>query len=58
MAVDSLQKAGHTVLPWEPYKHFVATGLISDVYASDGATVSPDIPLYLPSFVVRLSPPL
>ncbi|KAL6859778.1 Acetamidase [Amphichorda felina] len=38
MAVDSLQKAGHTVLPWEPYKHFVATGLISDVYASDGAT--------------------
>ncbi|KAH6957760.1 amidase signature domain-containing protein [Ilyonectria sp. MPI-CAGE-AT-0026] len=36
--VDKMQKAGHSVLPWEPYKHPYAVDLINKVYASDGGT--------------------
>ncbi|KAH6677865.1 amidase signature domain-containing protein [Plectosphaerella plurivora] len=36
--VDSLKSAGHTVLPWEPYKHPYAVDLIGGIYASDGGT--------------------
>lgn len=39
LAVDSLQKAGHTVLSWEPYKHPFAVELIGKIYASDGGKV-------------------
>ncbi|KAH7140245.1 amidase signature domain-containing protein [Dactylonectria estremocensis] len=34
--VDTMQKAGHTVIPWEPYKHPYANDLINRVYTSDG----------------------
>ncbi|CEN59802.1 Putative Acetamidase-A [Aspergillus calidoustus] len=34
--VDKLSEAGHTVLPWEPYKHPYAVDLANRVYASDG----------------------
>ncbi|KAL2808217.1 amidase signature domain-containing protein [Aspergillus granulosus] len=34
--VDRLSKAGHTILPWEPYKHPYAVDLANRVYASDG----------------------
>ncbi|KAH6988512.1 amidase signature domain-containing protein [Ilyonectria destructans] len=36
--VDKMQKAGHSVLPWEPYKHPYAVDLINKIYASDGGT--------------------
>lgn len=36
--VDKMQKAGHSVLPWEPYKHPYAVDLINRIYASDGGT--------------------
>ena len=39
MAVECMQKAGHTVLPWEPYKHSLAVDLIGKIYAADGGTV-------------------
>ncbi|KAL3451082.1 amidase signature domain-containing protein [Aspergillus insuetus] len=34
--VDKLSQAGHTVLPWEPYKHPYAVDLANRIYASDG----------------------
>ncbi|KAI9158302.1 amidase-6 [Paramyrothecium foliicola] len=34
--VDVLQKAGHTVVPWEPYKHPYGVSLIGKIYGSDG----------------------
>ncbi|KAL3464648.1 amidase signature domain-containing protein [Aspergillus heterothallicus] len=34
--VDKLSEAGHTVLPWEPYRHPYAVDLANRVYASDG----------------------
>src|ERR1700750_1503082 len=34
--VSAVQKAGHTVFPWEPYKHPYAVNLINGIYASDG----------------------
>jgi amidase len=38
--VDKLSEAGHTVLPWEPYKHPYAVDLANRIYASDGGVVS------------------
>lgn len=37
--VDKVQQAGHTVVPWEPYKHRYAVDLVNNIYASDGGTV-------------------
>ncbi|KAF5645901.1 glutamyl-tRNA(gln) amidotransferase subunit A [Fusarium tjaetaba] len=34
--VDKLSEAGHTVLPWEPYRHSHAHDLANTIYASDG----------------------
>ncbi|KAF5553492.1 glutamyl-tRNA(gln) amidotransferase subunit A, partial [Fusarium napiforme] len=34
--VDKLSEAGHTVLPWEPYRHSYAHDLANSIYASDG----------------------
>jgi len=34
--VNTLQGAGHNVLPWEPYEHPFAVDLANKVYASDG----------------------
>ncbi|KAH7263835.1 amidase signature domain-containing protein [Fusarium tricinctum] len=36
--VDKLGEAGHTVVPWEPYRHPYAVDLANRVYASDGGT--------------------
>jgi amidase len=33
-----VEKAGHTVFPWTPYKHDFAVDLINGIYASDGGT--------------------
>jgi len=33
-----MQKAGHTLVPWTPYKHDFAVKLINGIYASDGGT--------------------
>lgn len=40
MVVDTLQKAGHTVLPWESYKHPYVVEMIEKIYGSDGGAVS------------------
>lgn len=40
MVVDKLKGAGHTVLPWEPYKHTFAWDLANRAYASDGGEAS------------------
>jgi amidase len=34
--VQKLQEAGHTVVPWEPYKHDEALSILGKVYAADG----------------------
>jgi amidase len=31
-----MKKAGHNVVPWKPYKHDFAVGLINGIYAGDG----------------------
>ena len=31
-----MKKAGHTVIPWTPYKHSFAVDLINSIYAGDG----------------------
>ncbi|KAH7166470.1 amidase signature domain-containing protein [Dactylonectria macrodidyma] len=36
--VDTMRKAGHAVIPWEPYKHPHAKDLINRVDTSDGGT--------------------
>ncbi|KAF6525491.1 hypothetical protein HZS61_011286 [Fusarium oxysporum f. sp. conglutinans] len=36
--VDKLSEAGHTVIPWEPYRHPYAVDLANRIYASDGGT--------------------
>jgi amidase len=36
--VSTMKKAGHTVVPWEPYKHPYAVDLINGIYAGDGGT--------------------
>ncbi|RSL69394.1 Acetamidase [Fusarium sp. AF-6] len=36
--VDKLKEGGHTVVPWEPYKHSYAVDLVNKIYASDGGT--------------------
>jgi amidase len=36
--VNKLSEAGHTVIPWEPYRHPYAVDLANRVYASDGGT--------------------
>ncbi|XEV05060.1 hypothetical protein FSHL1_010347 [Fusarium sambucinum] len=36
--VDKLGEAGHTVVPWEPYRHPYAVDLANRIYASDGGT--------------------
>lgn len=36
--VSALKSAGHTVVPWEPYKHPYAVNLINGIYASDGGS--------------------
>ncbi|KAJ4196028.1 Acetamidase [Fusarium falciforme] len=36
--VDKLREEGHTVVPWEPYKHSYAVDLLNKIYASDGGT--------------------
>ena len=33
-----MKNAGHTVIPWTPYKHDFAVDLINGIYASDGGT--------------------
>jgi amidase len=38
MAVDAMEKNGHTILPWKPYKHDFAVDLINNIYAADGCT--------------------
>lgn len=43
--VETLQKNGHTVIPWKPYKHDFAVNLINGVYASDAGKVV--FPLFL-----------
>lgn len=40
MVVQALKKAGHTVVPWVPYRHDFAVDLINRIYAADGSTVS------------------
>lgn len=39
MVEDKLKAAGHSVSPWEPYKHPFAVDLANRVYAADGGTV-------------------
>lgn len=39
MVVETLQKNGHTVVPWKPYKHEFAVDLINGIYASDAGKV-------------------
>ncbi|KAH8797753.1 amidase signature domain-containing protein [Xylogone sp. PMI_703] len=34
--VDTMKKAGHTVVSWKPYKHDFAVDLINQIYAGDG----------------------
>ncbi|KAL5345357.1 Acetamidase [Pseudogymnoascus australis] len=34
--INKLSEAGHTVLPWEPYKHAHGVDLANRIYASDG----------------------
>ncbi|RDW61821.1 amidase [Aspergillus mulundensis] len=42
--VSALQKAGHAVTPWTPYRHDFGHALISNIYAADGsADVTRDI---------------
>ncbi|KAM0233279.1 hypothetical protein ACHAPO_007358 [Fusarium lateritium] len=36
--VDKLGEAGHTVVPWEPYRHPYAIDLANRIYAADGGT--------------------
>jgi len=36
MVVSALKGHGHTVVPWEPYKHVFAADLINKIYAADG----------------------
>lgn len=33
---DVVQKAGHTIVEWQPYKHEYAYNLINSIYAGDG----------------------
>jgi amidase len=39
MVVDHLQEAGHTVVPWEPFKHKEAVDMANKIYAADAGTV-------------------
>ncbi|KAF4972089.1 hypothetical protein FZEAL_9669 [Fusarium zealandicum] len=34
--IDKAQEAGHTVTPWEPFKHGYAADLINKIYSADG----------------------
>ncbi|CAG8908704.1 unnamed protein product [Penicillium egyptiacum] len=36
--INKLSEAGHTVLPWEPYRHAHGVSLANRIYASDGGT--------------------
>ncbi|CAF1371888.1 unnamed protein product [Didymodactylos carnosus] len=36
LVVDALQRAGHTVVEWRPYKHKYAVDLIGSIYRADG----------------------
>lgn len=38
LVVDALEKAGHKVSPWTPYKHDFAVDLIHKIYTVDGTT--------------------
>jgi amidase len=40
--IDKVKEAGHTVTPWEPYKHDHAVDMIGKIYTADGGTVSPN----------------
>lgn len=35
LVVNALQRAGHTVVEWQPYKHKYAVDLIDSIYAAD-----------------------
>lgn len=39
MVEDKLKAAGHSVSPWDPYKHPYAVDLANRTYAADGGTV-------------------
>lgn len=50
--VSALKKAGHNVVPWEPYKHeYAVNTLIGKVFGADGGAVSPS--LYTLNFLRR-----
>lgn len=36
---SNLEKAGHKVLPWKPYKHDYASDTINGIYVADGCEV-------------------
>ncbi|CAF3700813.1 unnamed protein product [Rotaria sp. Silwood1] len=36
MVVNALQRAGHTVVEWRPYKHKYAVDLVRSIYRADG----------------------
>ncbi|CAF1255209.1 unnamed protein product [Didymodactylos carnosus] len=36
LAVDTLRKAGHTVVEWQPYKHGYAVVLMGSIFTADG----------------------
>jgi amidase len=36
--IDKVKEAGHTVTPWEPYKHDHAVDMIGKIYTADGGT--------------------
>lgn len=38
--VDTLEKSGHKVFQWTPYKHDHARDLIGSIYAADAGKVS------------------
>ena len=40
IVVSTLKKAGHTLVPWKPYKHAYAVDMINKIFAADGSTVS------------------
>lgn len=44
MVEDKLKAAGHSVTPWDPYKHPYAVDLANRTYAADGGTVRPPPP--------------
>lgn len=38
--VDKMTGAGHTVVPWQPYKHDYAGALANHAYTADAGAVS------------------